>query len=201
MRSRRSSRDSRPSNCNEDGDESENPPPPLEEEEERSGGSIACAVREKGSLSPGDSVSRKGSLIGGGKEVERGGWSEKSGNPPSIVPSIPASAKEAAGWTTENKEKMEDSRNSARRGKIRSSWVCSLGTMLVAFTSAFVLWNIIISFRDRQCDAKGCRMSRMSPVYLKANDFDTEHTRFASKYDLYLYREHGVDDDYPVCRD
>jgi hypothetical protein len=42
-------------------------------------------------------------------------------------------------------------------------------------------------------------MSHMSPVYLKAKDFDTEHTRFASKYNLYLYREHGVDEDYPVC--
>jgi hypothetical protein len=39
----------------------------------------------------------------------------------------------------------------------------------------------------------------MSPIYLKAKDFDTEHTRFASKYNLYLYRENGVDEDYPVC--
>ena len=70
---------------------------------------------------------------------------------------------------------------------------------MVTLLSAFALWSIFVSFRDRQCDAKGCRMSRMSPIYLKAKDFDTEHTRFASKYNLYLYRENGVDEDYPVC--
>ena len=35
----------------------------------------------------------------------------------------------------------------------------------------------------------------MRPAYAKFSDFDTEHTRFASKYSLYLYREGGVDED------
>ena len=96
-----------------------------------------------------------------------------------------------------NKEQMEDTRN-YRRSRLRSNWACSLGTLAVTLLSAFVLWSIVQSYRERQCDAKGCHMSRMSPVYLKAKDFDTEHTRFASKYNLYLYREHGVDEDYPV---
>lgn len=50
-------------------------------------------------------------------------------------------------------------------------------------------------------------MSYMSPRYIHLSDFDTEHTRFASKYSLYLYREGGVNEDpmvsavgYPVSR-
>ena len=33
----------------------------------------------------------------------------------------------------------------------------------------------------------------MSPTFIRMVGFDTEHTRFASKYNLYLYREEGVD--------
>ncbi len=36
-------------------------------------------------------------------------------------------------------------------------------------------------------------MSTMSPTYIKLSGFDTEHSRFATKYSLYLYREEGVD--------
>ena len=38
-------------------------------------------------------------------------------------------------------------------------------------------------------------MSYMRPSYVRFHEFDTEHTRFATKYGLYLYREHGVDDE------
>ncbi len=38
-------------------------------------------------------------------------------------------------------------------------------------------------------------MSMMRPAFAKFSDFDTEHTRFASKYSLYLYREGGIDED------
>lgn len=38
-------------------------------------------------------------------------------------------------------------------------------------------------------------MSYMRPYFAKYSDFDTEHTRFATKYSLYLYREGGVDED------
>ncbi|TGZ85659.1 PGAP1-domain-containing protein [Ascodesmis nigricans] len=185
MRSRRSSRDSRPSNNVEDGDDSD--PPPLEEDADE------CSGRSPtlhGSLNPGDSSSRKGlpsSLL----PSESKGWDVDT---KAVDIPVPLPTKAAEEWT--EKEKMEDTRRH-RRSRPRSSWACSLATLVVALTSAFVLWTIMVSFRDRQCDAKGCRMSRMSPIYLKAKDFDTEHTRFASKYDLYLYREHGVDEDYP----
>lgn len=36
-------------------------------------------------------------------------------------------------------------------------------------------------------------MSYMRPSYIHFSEFDTEHTRFASKYSLYLYREQGID--------
>ena len=38
-------------------------------------------------------------------------------------------------------------------------------------------------------------MSYMRAMFAPFSDFDTEHTRFASKYSLYLYREGGVDED------
>ncbi len=37
-------------------------------------------------------------------------------------------------------------------------------------------------------------MSMMAPTYIKLSGFDTEHSRFATKYSLYLYREEGVDE-------
>lgn len=33
----------------------------------------------------------------------------------------------------------------------------------------------------------------MSPTFIRMLEFDTEHTRFASKYNLFVYREEGVD--------
>jgi len=38
-------------------------------------------------------------------------------------------------------------------------------------------------------------MSYMASSFIKFGDFDTEHTRFATKYSLHLYRELGVDED------
>ena len=32
-------------------------------------------------------------------------------------------------------------------------------------------------------------------MFIKFADFDTEHTRFASKYSLHIYREGGFDED------
>jgi hypothetical protein len=38
----------------------------------------------------------------------------------------------------------------------------------------------------------------MRPSFAKLSDFDTEHTRFASKYSTYLYREGLIDEDTKV---
>ncbi|ODV84097.1 hypothetical protein CANARDRAFT_201741 [[Candida] arabinofermentans NRRL YB-2248] len=42
-------------------------------------------------------------------------------------------------------------------------------------------------------DSASCRGVYMSPAYARVNGFDETHTKFASKYSLYLYREQGKD--------
>lgn len=66
-----------------------------------------------------------------------------------------------------------------------------LATTLLAILS---LAFIVHSSLNLQVDPQGCVMSMMTPTYLKLSGFDTEHSRFASKYSLYLYREEGVDE-------
>ena len=80
----------------------------------------------------------------------------------------------------------------------RSLWSISWLTFITALLGIVILASIVGSFVTRPSDAKGCRMSFMRPSYVHFADFDTEHTRFATKYSLYLYREQGVDDDKAV---
>jgi len=91
-------------------------------------------------------------------------------------------------------DKMPDPRMH-RRSRPRNPWLCSLATLLTFSAAALVLFTIVRSFLVRHLDVKGCRMPRMHPAYAELVDFDTEHTRFATKYSLYLYREVGIDDD------
>lgn len=173
MRSRRSSRDSKAS-ITEESEDSESPPV-----DEHGEGQLAAA--------------NKSQSLGGEKEKIDSASAKGLWNPPPDREPLDATTPPAL-----SKEKMEDTRN-FRRPRLRSAWLCPLSTLGVTFLSAFVLWATIQSFRERQCDIKGCRMPQMSPVYIREKDFDTEHTRFASKYNLYLYREHNVDIEYPVC--
>lgn len=82
-----------------------------------------------------------------------------------------------------------------RHSRTRSPWACSLLTISLTALSALVLLFIVHAFLTRQLDPKGCDMCWSRPIYIKFSDFDTEHTRFASKYNLYLYREGGFDED------
>lgn len=82
-----------------------------------------------------------------------------------------------------------------QRARWRSPWSCSPLTLVSTAVSFLVLFIIVQSFLTRQLDPKGCSMSWMRAAYVKYSDFDTEHTRFASKYSLYLYREGGIDED------
>ena len=82
-----------------------------------------------------------------------------------------------------------------RRSRARSPWACSLLTISVTALSALVLLFIVHAFLTRQLDPKGCDMCLSRPIYINFSDFDTEHTRFASKYKLYLFREWGFDED------
>ncbi|KAH0130011.1 GPI inositol-deacylase-like protein, partial [Aureobasidium melanogenum] len=92
--------------------------------------------------------------------------------------------------------KMEDFyRKQRQRARLRSPWSCSLVTMICTGLSLLLLATIAQSFLGRQLDSKGCKMSYMLSAFAKYTDFDTEHTRFATKYSLYLYREAGIDQD------
>lgn len=81
------------------------------------------------------------------------------------------------------------------RPRSRSPWAISTLALLVSLVGLSCLGLIIHSLNTRQLDPKGCRMSYMRPSYARLDEFDTEHTRFASKYSLYLYREQYIDDD------
>lgn len=75
----------------------------------------------------------------------------------------------------------------------RSLWFMSILSFFVATAGVGLLVAIFRSLVTRQIEPKGCRMSYMRPSYIHFSEFDTEHTRFASKYSLYLYREQGID--------
>ncbi|KAI8391121.1 PGAP1-like protein-domain-containing protein [Radiomyces spectabilis] len=69
----------------------------------------------------------------------------------------------------------------------------------IIFLSILGITVIIDSFQHHQRDKSGCRMSYMRPYYIKQTGFDSEMTRFAGKYGLYLYREADHDYyDYPT---
>jgi GPI inositol-deacylase len=95
-------------------------------------------------------------------------------------------------------DKMPDSRLHTRRSRFRNPWATSLLTLVTTALAILSIFLISHSFLTRQLDPKGCRMSYMRPSFAKLKDFDTEHTRFASKYSLYLYREEMVDEDTKV---
>jgi glycosylphosphatidylinositol deacylase len=99
----------------------------------------------------------------------------------------------AGGATTD--DKMVDSRLFGRRSSARDPWSLSLLTLVTTAIAVLSIFTISHSFLTRQLDPKGCRMSMMRPSFAKLEDFDTEHTRFASKYSVYLYREQLVDED------
>ncbi|KXJ92301.1 PGAP1-like protein-domain-containing protein [Microdochium bolleyi] len=81
-----------------------------------------------------------------------------------------------------------------KRGRTwyQSVWSMSLLTFLVTSLGIALLYSVLSSAFALHCDTKGCRMSYMRPIYHRFDGFDTEHTRFASKYSLYLYREQYV---------
>ncbi|WEW57124.1 GPI inositol deacylase [Emydomyces testavorans] len=91
---------------------------------------------------------------------------------------------------------MDNSMESQRthRARTRNPWVCSGLTFCVTVSALLVLLAIIYSYRSLQVDPQGCRTPSMLPTYIKLVGFDSEHTRFANKYGLYLYRERGVDE-------
>ncbi|KAF1995315.1 PGAP1-domain-containing protein [Amniculicola lignicola CBS 123094] len=95
-------------------------------------------------------------------------------------------------------DSMVEGHGRRRPQLLRNPWACSWITVLTTLASFALLGLMVQSFLGRQLDVKGCEMSYMRPAFAKFSDFDTEHTRFASKYSLYLYREGGIDEDIRV---
>jgi glycosylphosphatidylinositol deacylase len=100
--------------------------------------------------------------------------------------------------TNTSADKMAEAENRRRRLRLRNPWACSAYTLVATIIGFAALALMVQSFLTKQLDVKGCDMSYMRPTYSKFDDFDTEHTRFASKYSLYLYREWGIDEDFTV---
>jgi glycosylphosphatidylinositol deacylase len=80
-------------------------------------------------------------------------------------------------------------------GHGRRTWSIPFFVLIASTIGMSLFFGILYSIDARQPDPKGCRMSYMRPSYVAFTEFDTEHTRFATKYSLYLYREQGVDKD------
>ncbi|KAJ5536768.1 hypothetical protein N7513_009954 [Penicillium frequentans] len=81
----------------------------------------------------------------------------------------------------------------ARQSRQRSPWSSSILTVCTTFVAIAFLLSIVRSFVGRHTGGDGCGVPMMSPTFIRMVEFDTEHTRFASKYNLFLYREEGVD--------
>jgi|SRR5579862_9476596 len=108
-------------------------------------------------------------------------------SPPSEVESANIEEISSLSPRSSNKPNLRDGRVRIRpRG-------CSLVSFILACLSVAFLGLVAHSFLNLQRDPKGCKMSFMYPSYAKLTDFDTEHTRFATKYSLYLYREQNMD--------
>ncbi|KAL2435281.1 GPI inositol-deacylase [Exophiala dermatitidis] len=81
-----------------------------------------------------------------------------------------------------------------RKSRAQSPWTWRPLTLVTTAVALLFLSLILRSSLKHQVDPQGCIMSMMSPTYIKLSGFDTEHSRFATKYSLYLYREEGVDE-------
>lgn len=64
--------------------------------------------------------------------------------------------------------------------------LCGLGIF-------FLIAHSFVNYHPHGADLNQCRIVYMYPLYAKVLLFDKSHTKFASKYSLYLYREQGKD--------
>ena len=97
------------------------------------------------------------------------------------------------------KEEMGSSRSGSdvrglQKSRAQNFWTWRPLTLITTVIALLAFAAIVHSALYLQVDPQGCVMSRMSPTYVELKGFDTEHSRFAAKYSLYLYREEGVDE-------
>ncbi|EGX94661.1 GPI inositol-deacylase [Cordyceps militaris CM01] len=118
-------------------------------------------------------------------------------SPKLITPSPPISQSPTLPATSSGMGHPKPSPPGRHRSHARrfGTWSISIFALVTAALGLLLLAAIVHSLVRRQQDAKGCRMSYMRPSYIHFREFDTEHTRFATKYSLHLYREQGLDDE------
>jgi len=90
---------------------------------------------------------------------------------------------------------VEANHGGRRRARLRTPWSFSVLMLFILFAAMAFMLTVWRSFTTRQLDPKGGSMSYMASAFVRFPDFDTEHTPFATKYNLYLYREMGLDED------
>ncbi|KAK4238631.1 GPI inositol-deacylase [Achaetomium macrosporum] len=146
------------------------------------------------------SISRRSSSVNWRPPESRNGTGEKPPSPDRTSPSSPLGLILSSNGELQTKEmeKVPESRFVGRRPQLRSPWAIGFLALVASVVGIGLLFAVLHSSVTRQIDPKGCRMSYMRPSYAKLDDFDTEHTRLASKYSLYLYREQGIDHDTKV---
>ncbi|KAI2635049.1 GPI inositol-deacylase [Xylaria nigripes] len=120
-------------------------------------------------------------------------WQQSQGRNGTSGKGPPAPATKTSGDINTDHDKTSAWKMKCRQFQPRSPWAISLCTLFTCVAGIVLLISIVYSSANLQCDPKGCRMSWMSPSFVHFSDFDTEHTRLASKYSLYLYREQGID--------
>jgi GPI inositol-deacylase len=91
------------------------------------------------------------------------------------------------------KPRHGDKSHGISRSRSQSVWAFRPLTLITTLIALLSIGAIVHSALNLQLDPKGCGMSFMTPTYIKMDGFDSEYSRFASKYGLYLYREEGVD--------
>ncbi|PKK79545.1 PGAP1-domain-containing protein [Rhizophagus irregularis] len=69
----------------------------------------------------------------------------------------------------------------------------SYSMIIIGVLTIILVGMIMDSFFNRQKDSKGCHVSRMYPWFIKHDNFDSEQSKFAGKYGLYLYRDRVYD--------
>lgn len=88
-----------------------------------------------------------------------------------------------------NHLELAKSLSKMERDSIRSlHLVALLGALLFYLTGYMYLMG-----PNEGADSAGCRAVYMYPSWARIRSFDESHTKFASKYSLYLYREQGLD--------
>jgi hypothetical protein len=92
-------------------------------------------------------------------------------------------------------DSIMDVHNGRRRARLHNPWSFSVLVFLILSAAVALMLTVWRSFTTRQLDPKGGSMSYMASAFVRFPEFDTEHTPFATKYNLYLYREMGLDED------